>query len=290
MSRTRTNGRLGTTTPGRLLGAAALLAGLAGAPSASAQQSPPPPPAVSPDTTSPQVAPEATQPPPRAGDRRRGDRGRFGSGPMRLPRGEGDGPDRGDDRPRRLSPQQIELVLETAREVFPEWADRLETLREQDPEGLDRAIAGNARRLFALAMLRERNPDLFKMKVEELRNQMELRRLSARMQELAEAGDQPAIESTREEIRVLAAKHVDLGLRTRAMELAAMDEAIRRMRTELEADSLARDAAIDELVAAVEAGRPPADDDREMRREPIGEAPPPPGPRRGRPMPPPASE
>ena len=57
-------------------------------------------------------------------------------------------------------------MLETAREIFPEWAERLESLREQDPEGLYRAIAGNARRLFALAMLRDRNPDLFKMKVE----------------------------------------------------------------------------------------------------------------------------
>lgn len=287
MSRKRTSGRFGTTSRGSLLGASALLAGLAWSSFASGQQTPPSPPAVSPETPAPQVAPETSPTPPRAGDRRRGERGRLGGGAMRFPRGDGDGPEPGDDRPRRLSPQQVELVVETAREIFPEWAERLESLREQDPDGLDRAIAGNARRLFALAMLRERNPDLFKMKVEELRNQIELRRLSSRMQELAEAGDQAAIASTREEIRVLAAKHVDLGLRTRAMELAAMDEAIRRMRTELEADSLARDAAIDELVAAVESGRPPADDDREMRRESIGDAPPPPGPRRGRPMPPP---
>jgi hypothetical protein len=137
-------------------------------------------------------------------------------------------------------------------------------------------------------MLRERNPDLYKMKVEELRNQMELRRLSGLMRELAEAGDDAAIASTREEIRVLAAKHVDLGLRTRAMELAAMDEAIRRMRTELEAESLARDSAIDELVAAVEAGRPPSDEVREPRRDGEGDRlPSPPGPRRGRPSPPP---
>lgn len=293
MNRKRTIGRFGVEFRGSLLGAAALLAGLALANAASAQQAPPPTSALPQDAAAPaapQAAPDASEAPPRAGDRRRGERGRFGGGPMRFPRGDGDGPERGDDRMRRLSPEQIELVVETAREIFPEWAERLESLREQDPEGLDRAIAGNARRLFALAMLRDRNPDLFKMKVEELRNQMELRRLSARMQELAEIGDQAAIDSTREEIRVLAEKHVDLGLRTRAMELAAMDEAIRRMRTELEADSLARDTAIDELVAAVEAGRPPADDEREMRRDPMGDGPSSGGPRRGRPTPPPAPE
>ena len=293
MTRKRTIGRLGVESRGSLLGAAVLLAGLALANAASAQQAPPPTPALPQDAAAPaapQAAPEASEAPPRAGDRRRGERGRFGGGPMRFPRGDGAAPERSDDPMRRLSPEQIELVLETAREIFPEWAERLESLREQDPEGLDRAIAGNARRLFALAMLRDRNPDLFKMKVEELRNQMELRRLSEKMRELAEIGDEAAIDSMREEIRVLAAKHIDLGLRTRAMELAAMDEAIRRMRTELEADSLARDTAIDELVAAVEAGRPPADDEREMRRDPMGEGLPPGGPRRGRPTSPPMPE
>lgn len=281
MNLRRSNRRLAPTFGCAALAAAAIL--LASVSTLAEDQSPPSP--------SPSQDPAAQLPnsetPPRAGERRRGDRGRFGAGGgMRWPRGDGDGPDRGEDRPRRLSPEQIELVMETAREVFPEWASQIEELREQDPEGLDRAIAGNARRLFALAMLRERNPDLYKMKVEELRNQMELRRLSGLMRELAEAGDEAAIASSREEIRALAAKHVDLGLRTRATELAAMDQAIRRMRTELEADSLARDAAIDELVAAVEAGRPPSDELREPLREAAGDPLPPPGPRRGRPSPP----
>lgn len=253
--------------------------------SALGQGAPADAPSAKPVETAPSLEAAPQDGPPRAGERRRGDRDRFGG--MRRPRVEGDAPDREGDRPRRMSPEQIERVLATAREIFPEWADRLEQLREQDPEALERAVAGNARRLFALATLRERSPDLYKMKVEELRNQMELRRLADRMQELADAGDAAALESTREEIRVLATKHVDLGLRTRAMELAAMDEAIRRMRTELEADSLARDAAIDELVAAVEAGRPPAERGPDLDRGPMGESLPAPGsgPRRARPAP-----
>ncbi|MFM1889838.1 MAG: hypothetical protein RLZZ565_595 [Planctomycetota bacterium] len=275
----RSNRRHASNSTLGSLGAVSLLASLAW--SASSLASDQAPPAPTPESAAQAPSSEA---PPRTSERRRGDRGRFGGG-MRWPRGDGDGPDRGPDGPRRLSPEQVERVIETAREVFPEWASRIEELREQDPEGLDRAIAGNARRLFALAMLRDRNPDLYKMKVEELRNQMELRRLSGLMRELAESGDQVALASTREEIRVLAAKHVDLGLRTRATELAAMDEAIRRMRAELEADSLARDAAIDELVAAVEAGRPPSDEDRGLGRDPNGDPMSAPGPRRGRPTP-----
>lgn len=253
--------------------------------SALGQGAPADAPSAKPVETPPSLEAAPQDGPPRAGERRRGDRDRFGG--MRRPRVEGDAPDREGDRPRRMSPEQIERVLATAREIFPEWADRLEQLREQDPEALERAVAGNARRLFALATLRERSPDLYKMKVEELRSQMELRRLADHMQELADAGDAAALESTREEIRVLATKHVDLGLRTRAMELAAMDEAIRRMRTELEADSLARDAAIDELVAAVEAGRPPAERGPDLDRGPMGESLPAPGsgPRRARPAP-----
>lgn len=184
------------------------------------------------------------QAPPGAGRRGRGDRP------------EGAGSERGEGPRRRLSPEQIEQVIEVAREVFPDWASRLEELRSADPEAIDRALANNARRLFALAMLRDRNPELYAMKVEELRNQMELRRLSEKLREAAAAGKADEAAGIRKQIRILATRHVDLGLRTRAMELSAMDEAIRRMRIELEEESLARDAAIDTLVEAVEAGRP----------------------------------
>ena len=178
----------------------------------------------------------------------------------------GDPPNRGDGRPggqrRPLSPDQIDAIVEVATEVFPDGAARLRELRKQDPEALERVLGRQARRLFALAMLRDRNPELYALKLEELRNQMELRTLAARhaalgteqVEDTEAASERERIEAR---IREIAEQQVDLGLRVRGLELAAMDEAIRRMRTELAEDAGNRDVAIDQMVEVVLSGREP---------------------------------
>jgi len=246
-----------------LLAAATLLGGSS---TAEAQTAPPPP------TGGADQVEAAPAPPPgdaEVGERRRGDRGaRPGMPPWtRGGRGDRDGAGAGADLPRRLSPEQVEMVIEVAKEVFPDWGARLEQMRASDPEALERAIASNARRLFSLAMLRRRNPELYELKASELRNQMELRRLSEALAALRGSGaDEEAIGALRTQIRVLATTQVDLELRTRALELAAMDEALRRMKDELEVDTNARAESIDSLVEAVESGRPPADDPEQGER------------------------
>ncbi|MBM4104974.1 MAG: hypothetical protein FJ257_01495 [Phycisphaerae bacterium] len=274
----------------RLLGptrtslAAAIL--LAGVSTAKAQEPSPPPPRPqdrqADHAESPPAAPPSEA---ESGERRRGDRGaRPGAPPW--PRG-GRGEREGDGSPRRLTPEQVEMVIEVAREVFPEWGERLEQMRASDPEALERAVASNARRLFSLAMLRRRNPELYELKVTELRNQMELRRLSEAMAALRGAGaEEEAIGALRAQIRVLATEQVDLELRTRALELAAMDDALRRMKDELATDTNARAASIDAMVEAIESGRPPADDPASGERVP-GERRDRSAPRDRGPMPPP---
>jgi|GEM_PF-978021 hypothetical protein len=192
--------------------------------------------------------------------------------PRQGPQGSGpdlDGPPRGgigdDDRRdgrgagprRRLSPEQIDAIVEVAGEVFPDGGARLRELRERDPEALERVLGRQARRLFTLAMLRQRNPELYALKLEELRNQMELRTLAARHEELQAQGDSAAAQrdEIQDRIRSIAERQVDLGLRVRGLELAAMDEAIRRMRAELATDAENREAAVAEMVELVLSGR-----------------------------------
>lgn len=175
----------------------------------------------------------------------------------------GDPPSRGDGRPggqrRPLSPDQIDAIVEVATEVFPDGAARLRELRKQDPEALERVLGRQARRLFALAMLRDRNPELYALKLEELRNQMELRTLAARHAALGtEQVEDTEAASARERIeariRAIVEQQVDLGLRVRGLELAAMDEAIRRMRAELAEDAQQRTETIAEMVDLILSG------------------------------------
>lgn len=188
---------------------------------------------------------------------------------------------------RPLSPERIEEVIAAASEVVPEWGDRLRALRDESPEALDRAIAANGRRLVALSMLRQRSPELYRMKVEELRNHVELRRLGAALRAASAEGRPEVAAELRARVRTLAERQVDFGLRIRAEELAAMDAALRKMRQELEQDAVRREQSISELLEAVEAGeelpepdeipaeRPP----RSGERMPPRGAPPPRAPR-----------
>jgi hypothetical protein len=158
-----------------------------------------------------------------------------------------------------LSPDQIDAIVEVATEVFPDGAARLRELRKQDPEALERVLGRQARRLFALAMLRDRNPELYALKLEELRNQMELRTLAARHAALGtEQVEDTEAASARERIeariRAIVEQQVDLGLRVRGLELAAMDEAIRRMRAELAEDAQQRTETIAEMVDLILSG------------------------------------
>lgn len=200
----------------------------------------------------------------------------------RLRRGEPDRSAEGAAR-RPLSPERIEEVIAAASEVVPEWGDRLRALRDESPEALDRAIAANGRRLVALSMLRQRSPELYRMKVEELRNHVELRRLGAALRASSAEGRAEVAAELRARVRSLAERQVDFGLRIRAEELAAMDAALRKMRQDLEQDAVRREQSISELLEAVEAGEElPEPDEIAVERSPrSGERAPP----RGAPLP-----
>jgi hypothetical protein len=165
------------------------------------------------------------------------------------------GEPRGDLWRRPLAPEQIEQVIGVAGEVVPEWGERLRALQNSDPEALDRALASSGRRLMSLAALRQRSPELYALKVAELRNQMELRRLGGVLRQALAEGRSDDAAATRAEIRRLAERQVDFGLRTRAEELAAMDAALLRMRLELAEEAKRRQQSIDDLVEAIESGR-----------------------------------
>lgn len=145
-------------------------------------------------------------------------------------------------------------LIEVARDVAPEWAATLEAARAKDAETFRATAAKFGKRLCSLAVLRERKPELYRIRVEELRVQGQLEALgsqwmSARLGNRSEDAD--GLES---QIRALAGTLVDLNLRSRAMELAEIDAVMRTMRTELERDARARTETIEKMVSACRGG------------------------------------
>ena len=89
-----------------------------------------------------------------------------------------------DEPVRKLSPQLIKRCLEVVRDLDPQLAPRLEAIVERDPETFERIVSRGGRRWVGLAQLKASNPELYELKVEELKADREVTRLAAELREL----------------------------------------------------------------------------------------------------------
>ena len=172
---------------------------------------------------------------------------------MRAPAGrEG----RGGPR-RELSDQDIDRIIATARDIDPAWGDGLDALRAQDPAALRQRLGSQARMLIGLAMIRDRQPDLYRARVENFRVQRQIRAATERLQKARADGDASAESAALAEAREAASREFELDVKARAYELVAMEKAMKDARKRLQADIAERDARIAEVISAVERGEMP---------------------------------
>ena len=75
---------------------------------------------------------------------------------------------------RTITAADVTKVIAVAKDVSPEWAAQLSVLHEEDPDALLSNIRRSGRRLLGLAMLRDRDPGLYTVRVGELRCKREL--------------------------------------------------------------------------------------------------------------------
>lgn len=153
---------------------------------------------------------------------------------------------------RGVSPEEIIAV---ARDVAPEWASMLEKARAEDPAAFQAAMTKGSRRLASLAVLRARKPQLYALRIEEIRVQGEIEGLVPLWVSASLGGRIGETKSLEARVRGLSGTLVDLNLRSRAMELAEIDAVMRTMRSELERDSRGREASVERMVAACREGR-----------------------------------
>lgn len=202
-------------------------------------------------------------------------------GPGRADAESGADPGSGDGGPvprRRgappLSEEDLDELIEIAGRITPEWGEALRAKRDADRDGLRESIASAGPRLMGLLVLKRNHPELFELRIEDLRIQNELRSIARAYRELA------AAEATRraeleEQLRQKVQRQVDLELRARALELAALDAQLRRMVEELSNESRDRAVKVERLIKEIKAGEDP----RSLVRPGMG-----PGERDGRPL------
>lgn len=155
-----------------------------------------------------------------------------------------------------MSPEMVERVLAVARDVSPELAAQLEKMRAESPEQVSQAMRQNARRLMALAVIKERNPGLYAVRVEDARLQLELRKLGDQYRGAVQSGDAAAAESIGAQIAAKVRAQVDVDLKARAQELVALDEQMKSLREELVTEERRTAERVAERIDAVKKGQP----------------------------------
>ncbi|MBU3683056.1 MAG: hypothetical protein FGM39_03395 [Phycisphaerales bacterium] len=187
------------------------------------------------------AAPAADPPEAPARDGRRGD-------------GRGEG---GRWRPEAAtSAEMAERVIAVARDVSPELAAEIEKARDVSPDRMSQSMRVNARRLMSLSVVKERNPELYAIRVEELRLQLELRSLGDQWRAATEAKDDAKAAALAARIETKARAQVDVDLKARAQELVALDAQLKSLRDELVDEQRRTADRVRERIEAVKSGQP----------------------------------
>lgn len=188
------------------------------------------------------------------------------------PRGRGRGP---------ATEADMERLITVIQDISPEWASSLRSRLAEDPDAAREDFRRHGRRLFGLVMLKERNPPLYAVRVAELALKKGMKERAIEYHRVL-AGDTARADVLATQIREMAAESVDLELRARAMELEALDQAVRELREKLLGEVAEREARIETVWRSLLDRDPSNDEDDPLqglddrRRPPLGVPTPPP--------------
>ena len=176
--------------------------------------------------------------------------------PGRRGEGRGDGMRWRADAP--MAAEMAERVIAVARDVSPELAAEIEKVRAETPDRMSQSVRMNARRLVGLSVLKDRNPGLYAIRVEELRLQLELRALGEEWRAATAAKDDARAATLAASIEAKARAQVDVDLKARAQELVALDAQLKSLREELVDEQRRTAERVRERIEAVKSGQPQA--------------------------------
>ena len=183
-------------------------------------------------------------------------------GPERnLDRGPADGPP-GPRGPLQMSPAEAERTLENLRKELPDVANALDELRKESPrmaEGMTRRLAPRFRDAMEL---REREPELFRLRVEEIRSGMGVLRAirSYRVaQELPEtdAAKTQRVTDATTQVRSAVAAALDQRLAIQEYETKRLERRLEQLKRELAERRERKDEAVSKMVERVQEGEMP---------------------------------
>ncbi len=160
-------------------------------------------------------------------------------------------PDRRRRRPGRpLTPKLVEQCLQVARDVEPELANRLEAIRQRSPgPAFERAIR-NARHLRGLVDLKQRDPQVYELKVKELRLDAQIHSILKQLAGARQTSSEAA-ETIEAHVRGLVRQQVAASIVSRGMYLLRLKEHVEALTEQLEQDAANFEEAVERRMQAL---------------------------------------
>ncbi|MCA9295515.1 MAG: hypothetical protein KC983_03340, partial [Phycisphaerales bacterium] len=144
-----------------------------------------------------------------------------------------------------LTPELMTRCLEIARVINPELARKLTLLRDNNPELFRKRLLINGRQLISLAQLKERDPQLYSIKVAHLLIDVEVADFASQFRDALRDGDVDQVNRLEPILMQRVNAQVILSLTERERYLDRLREHIVRLECELEDDRTAVDRLVD---------------------------------------------
>ncbi len=178
------------------------------------------------------------QPMPHEVDGRRSRPDHQGMDPMmRGPRGDRE---MMDEMPQRM----IERVMEVAKEIDPELAEQLGTMCHDDPEAFKKIIRRQGRRLASLVHTRESDPDLFEVKLNELKLDAEIYQVTKSIRVLGV--DEEVSQAQIATLRGLVRAKIALNIRVQTLSINRLERHVEALKERLTDTSERFDEVVEE--------------------------------------------
>lgn len=199
----------------------------------------------------------------RMNDRKDGMRGGR-DGPMDGP---DDGPNAGGpDGRRAMGLEARREVLRQLREQAPDIADGLESLRRDDERMAEGFASRVAPRLREAMMLRERDPEVARMKIEEVRSGLgvlrsirEYRQAKNLPEDNADmiAARKARLTGAEVDLRTAVSAALDVRLKAHERELTMLERRVEDVRKDLDEKRAKKDEGVDQLIERIKKGDMP---------------------------------
>lgn len=129
--------------------------------------------------------------------------------------------------------------LEVARDIDPELGRDLMRKHEENPAEFEQALRTGqvGRGLWSLVQLRQRDPHLYRLKISEMTQSLQINRKAAELHEASKSTDTGRIDSLKAQLRELLQLQLAMSLKSRGEYLCAIEEQVKKLRDEIEHDA-----------------------------------------------------